>query len=222
MSDSEDDDFVHPGWKGNIKREVDEDLKLKNLDVIRDWAVKLSFVKISTCYGSGFFVRIPDTPYDIIFTAAHNLQYSNGVRTTKLQVHYTDPDIRVYDVPDQDVYVCEDYRGPNTPEADYGFIRIPRDTTKPRRGFGFSIPLAYESDFRGSMYLSGFQDETPEGYPILGTGKCRDCHEKLLQYDITTQPGLSGSGVWIAYKDELIAVAIQYALSCPCKPFQDD
>jgi V8-like Glu-specific endopeptidase len=228
---SDDEDWVDPSWLSEVETVVDEELKFKNLDVIRGWAVKLEFNKDGAHrHGSGFFVRVPqddsDTLYDVIFTAAHNLTTTNGIRTTNLQVFYADPEVKqgnaitynvkTHNVSDpNDVYWCPDYKSEDVPQSDYGFIRIPRVATNRRRGFGFSIPLAYQSYFRGNMYISGFQDETQPGYPILASGECRECYQNLVEYDIKTQPGLSGSGVWLVYKDGLVAVAIQYALSCP-------
>jgi hypothetical protein len=211
----DDEDWVDPSWLGDVKSEIIPGMVL-DPDVAKSWGVILNFKKDGAPgVGNGFFLSIPDIPsYHVIFTAAHNLVNKAGVRTTDLSASY-DPSPSVTPritkvVADGDVYVCEGYAKTGAPADDYGFIRIKREGES-RRGFGYSIKLAYEVYFKDKIYVTGFE---PSNLAFnLTAGPCMECYKKMVVYDAKTQQGISGSAVWIDYMNSQVAIAIQYALS---------
>lgn len=213
----DDEDWVHPAWRGKAK--VDDSskgLKFTNIGLVMSWMVKLKFRKDeSEMDGSGFFVDIPNAKYDVIFTVAHNLVSQTGNPAKDIRAYNTGYFRKEgYTVPSEDVIWCEDYVRKPIPETDYGFIRIHK-STKPRGfGFGFSIKLAYEDFFRGEVHVTGFQDKSEE-QPVTSTGRSGTCSKQVVTYYAITEPGISGSAVWIAYKSSPFVVAIQYAIFYP-------
>jgi len=185
---------------------------------ISSCAVKLTFFKENenkvkeNKVGSGFFINIPNTGNQyVIFTAAHNLASRDGTRTTDLVVVYSDLDAKIQKHPVQDpadVYVSQDYLLKGTPDTDYGFIRMPSDPSVPRRGFRFSLKLAYEDHFTGRANVIGFQDKSQDGQPVQSSGVFLGCYSKLVEYSTTTQGGISGSAVYTEYKRAPVVVAI--------------
>ena len=209
---SDDEDWQHPGWSEDVEVEEDPGLQFADFDTIKHWTVKLQFIKDNQPRaGSGLFLNLPDIDDKLtILTAAHNLSSLDGTPITNLVVIYNDPDLKTISVPDNDIYVSPTYKDNGAAETDYGVIRID-NPSKVRRGFGFSVKLAYAEDFKGNVYVSGFQDKTPAGHPVTSTGSCIACYAKKIEYDVKTQPGISGSAVWIEYKGCQTVVAVQYA-----------
>jgi hypothetical protein len=70
------------------------------------------------------------------------------------------------------------------------------------------MKLAFAEHFKGNVYVSGFQDKTPDGAPATSTGNCVACYQDWMEYESTTQQGLSGSAVWIEYRKNPMVVAI--------------
>lgn len=220
MSFEEDEDWVDPSWFGEVKSEIVQGMVL-DPDVTKSWAVLLQFKKNgSPAVGNGFFVSIPDIPsHHIIFTAAHNLTTREGARTTDLTAVYETYPAGPSATPisqaiaAEDVYICEGYTKTGAPADDFGFIRIKRNSSEPRFGFGFSIKLAYEEYFKDKIYVSGF--EPGNGAFNIANGACVECYAKVVVYEAKTQQGISGSAVWIDYKNSQVAIAIQYVLLEP-------
>ncbi|KAF9465825.1 hypothetical protein BDZ94DRAFT_1320103 [Collybia nuda] len=216
FEDLDDEDWVDPSWLGEVKSEIVPGMVL-DPDVTKRWAVLLEFKKNgSPAVGNGFFVGIPDTTtHHIIFTAAHNLTTREGVRTADLTAVYetnppdpsNPPGTRITQiVPEEDIYICEGYTKTGRPEDDYGFIRIKRNATEKTFGFGFSIKLAYEDYFKDKIYVSGFE---PGNRAFnIANGACMECYTKIVVYEAKTQQGISGSAVWIDYKNSQVAIAI--------------
>jgi hypothetical protein len=114
--------WEHPDWAQQKNNNANDDKGLEYLDlsVIKDWVVKLEFDrtidgKSRTFSGNGFFLDMPDLPdKHIILTAAHNLVYNGGQRSSKLKVSYNNPYEVVPGKPpvvkyaDETVVKCED------------------------------------------------------------------------------------------------------------------
>lgn len=217
--DDSDGEWVHPDWRREVDAVEKAGLDFADFDVIRNWVVKLSFVQgKNKKSGSGFFINLPDVEKKhIILTAAHNLIAPDGTRMTDVVVTYNNPDGRIKKdpVPPEDIYVGKNYVEGN-PEVDYGVICIPKSSSNDHRGFGFSMKLAFAERFEGNVYVSGFQFGTIDGFPVTSTdpGGC-ECQPTWVEYEATTQKGISGSVVWIEYRKTQMAVAIQYGLSFP-------
>ena len=190
--------------------------------------------------GSGFFLNLPDIQdKHVILTAAHNL-ISNQRRSLDLKVIYNnpfeiDPDDServkfadgkhgaIIEVPldntegSCNVHICKGYREGGDPSVDYGVITIPRTSANGPRGFGFSLALTYGISFRGNVHVSGFKID--KSVPLIRTLRPATSlafnmtyHGNHVEYQATTEKGMSGSPVWVEYQRYLAVVAIQYAL----------
>ncbi|KAF3234300.1 hypothetical protein TWF217_003782 [Orbilia oligospora] len=172
----------------------------------QEWAVKLRFVQTDgKKHGSGFYVNIPGVRHDVILTAGHNLIDEHGQLSRNITVLGRTPD---EDIPVGNSYhICDDYiKTPQSSNAvkDYGIILLPQ-TNKP--GFGFSLKLAYVDDLEGEVRVTGYRDDTPAGSPITSSGSYI-CTEDQIVYKASTEQGISGSAVWVAYEGFETVVAI--------------
>jgi hypothetical protein len=118
--------------------------RLADLHGLQEWIVELEFYKDGTLSnGTGFFVKVPNSPYDVILTAGHNLYTDKKTYTTKLTIllpnlnpNCAEP-IRVA-VPSEHIKVSAAYiSDPTLQEEDYGAILIPRSA--PGRAFGYRM-----------------------------------------------------------------------------------
>lgn len=220
--------LAHPSWTSSSS--VDSDppvviprgLQFTDPHVLKEWTVKLRFYSDGELgYGSGFFINIPKSPYDVILTAGHNLFSDKKAYTTNLTILFPNPDpssaefvSKRVDGPDVKVKVAAAYLSdPTFIEADYGAILLPRPPGSDGRGFGFNMTLAFR-ELKGDACISGYRVPSQPGRPILSTGPIVSCSATQLAYDATTERGISGSAVWIQYQGsqtiELAVVAIQF------------
>ena len=216
MTFDDEDQWIHPAWRGKVKVDDSNGLKFANFSLVMGWIVKLEFEKDgSPMDGSGFFVDIPNPKYYVIFTVAHNLVSKTGTPAKDIKAYNTKYFGEMgYSVPPEHVIWCDDYVRNPVPETDYGFIRIPKPLHNAEQrgfGFGFSIKLAYEDYFRGEVHVTGFKGEQT----VTSTGRSGICSKEVVKYYASTEPGISGSAVWIAYKSLPVIVAIQYAIFSP-------
>ncbi|KAF4609410.1 hypothetical protein D9613_012989 [Agrocybe pediades] len=199
---------------------------LRRIDLasIHESVVKLSFaVDGQTGVGSAFFVIIPDSPYEVIFTAGHNLYTDAQTFTTEVTVLLPNPNpmsatpISI-PIPPENIKVAADYmQDPTNYEADYGVILLPWNGKNPRRGFGFKMTHAF-SQLRGEARISSYRDITLSGRPVISAGPIlvHECTENQLVYKATTEKGNSGSPVWIPDDtDEIAVVAIHARKPAP-------
>lgn len=199
-------------WTGNAPDVVSPPgLKFANLNLVENWTVKLEFhVNGALTTGSGFFVNFPDCAYDVVLTAAHNLISPAGTLSSDLTVLLA-VGTRV---PATNFHVSAAYKVQQTPVDDYGAILLPRAPSGvPRDGYPFSMRLAFEDAFKGSIYVSGYRADTQPGQPKTSSGACVGCYAEQLEYKAGTEQGISGSPVWIEYHGLQTAVAIQCALT---------
>ncbi|KAF8434470.1 hypothetical protein BGX38DRAFT_161830 [Terfezia claveryi] len=160
--------------------------------------------------GSGFFVNIPGTERDILFTAGHNLINEHGALVHSVDVYVDGELISTVRVHGDDYHISESYiKTPNNtnPINDYGCILIKKRevTPKLREGFGFSLALA-DRDLR-TMGLSAFVGGYPAGLNSPSTTEFRyamgsfgKVDANQLHYHATTEKGQSGGPVWVLYK----------------------
>ncbi|ETW77754.1 hypothetical protein HETIRDRAFT_453887 [Heterobasidion irregulare TC 32-1] len=194
-------------WTGNAPDVVSPPgLKFANLNLVENWTVKLEFhVNGALTTGSGFFVNFPDCAYDVVLTAAHNLISPAGTLSSDLTVLLADGTR----VPATNFRVSDAYKVQQTPVDDYGAILLPRAPSGvPRDGYPFSMRLAFEDAFKGSIYVSGYRADTQPGQPKTSSGACVGCYAEQLEYKAGTEQGISGSPVWIEYQGLQTAVAI--------------
>ncbi|KIY45975.1 hypothetical protein FISHEDRAFT_60815 [Fistulina hepatica ATCC 64428] len=221
MAGADFEDWMDPSWDDDAEYTVPPGLIYVDVLAMRGWSVKFTFMKDGKeKTGSGFFVDI-DLPTDyVILTAAHNLwSLESDTPSTDIKIEYpssTGSGIESYTIAQQtqdSVYVNKPYHEKSSqqrgePEVDYGFLRIPRKPGEPRRGFGLSLKLAYADFFTGDMHIQGFQDKSKPGQPIQSSGACVECYPARVEYSIKTQPGISGSVVWVEFAGSPFAVAI--------------
>ncbi|KAH8647459.1 hypothetical protein BGZ60DRAFT_535345 [Tricladium varicosporioides] len=203
------DAFVHKSRHDNHVESSSMGLEFVNSIALKDWVVKLQFDQGDGLRkGTGFYVNIPGTQHDIIFTAGHNLIDKTGQRSQKLTILGTEPRDNI-DVGDN-YRICDAYaRDPMTAKTadDYGIILVPRKNGHPRPGFGFCLKLAYIDDLGGEVRVTGYRDTTPPGNPIESTGSYT-CTDNQIQYTARTEQGVSGSPVWVAYNGHETVVGI--------------
>lgn len=203
-------------------------IKLKYLDPlsIHESVVLLNFQKEGKdASGTGFFIIVPDSPYEVILTAGHNLYGHDKKLTTNVRLvlpnsNPFNPAPLLIPIPPENIKVSPEYMDdPTNAEADYGAILLPWTGKQPgnpdiegrRRGFGFKATHAL-SELRGEVTVSAYRDRCLPGRPLISMGPVLIdlCTEKQLVYGAITEQGNSGSPVWIAYGDNDIAVvAIQ-------------
>ncbi|THH06244.1 hypothetical protein EW146_g9673 [Bondarzewia mesenterica] len=179
------EELQHPSWTGDAPDIIHSPgLKFADLELVNEWTVKLDFhVEGVLTYGSGFFINIPDSSYDVILTAAHNLVSPTGKFSSKLTVLLADGSR----MPATDFHVSEAYKAKQTPMTDYGAILLLRP---PHRS------------------ACGYCVETPPGHPMTSSGHCVGCYAEQLEYKAVTEQGISGSPVWIDYQGLQTVIAI--------------
>lgn len=188
--------------------------------------------------GNGFFLNLPGVEdRHIILTAAHNLM-KNKERSYNLKAIYnnpyevdpSDPSKVIFTYPTNspfiitsventtpNTYICQGYaNGSTNPADDYGIICIQRTSPKGPKGFGFSLNLAFKKVFKGTVHVSGFRapaDDVPEPpktiRPVTSSGSNMVYHHNYIEYWAKTEPGISGSPVWVEYNKFIAVVGIQ-------------
>jgi V8-like Glu-specific endopeptidase len=193
-------------------------LKLVDVVSIHESVVKLNFYKDGKpAVGTGFFINIPDSPYEVILTAGHNLYTKMKTFTTQVTICLPHPNrlsaepYTIGPIPAEHIKLSAEYlKDPNLAEADYGVILIPYTGKGDRRGLGFKMMHAF-TELRGEATVSGYRQETLPGRPVMSTGVIltNESTEDRLVYEAPTEQGISGSPVWITYKiGETAVVAV--------------
>jgi V8-like Glu-specific endopeptidase len=197
-----------------------------HLDVIPIYAcvVRLSFHgEGKNGIGTGFFFKIPDSPYEVILTAGHNLYLPTKTFTTQLKVLLPNPNPSsglpyAITIPAEHVKVSPEYlKDPTILEADYGAILIPYTGKADRRGLGFKMTHAF-SKLQGIVTVTAHGDNTIPGRPTVSDGAVLvdRCTENQLVYEAATQQGNSGSPVWLVDDaGDVAVVAIQFVHVLP-------
>ncbi|PPR03403.1 hypothetical protein CVT24_012528 [Panaeolus cyanescens] len=167
--------------------------------------------------GTGFFIHIPESPYEVILTAAHNLwTATNGYarNTTILLPH---PNIRSPDhlsipISPACIKVCAQYmREPTNPNFDYGAILVPYSSNSKRRGFGFKMTHAF-CELRGTVNVSSYRQGSSPGRPVWTTGHVvnEELTDNRLVYEATAENAGNGAPLWIAEgTEDVFVLAIQ-------------
>lgn len=163
--------------------------------------------------GTGFFVNIPDSTFYVILTAGHNLIDGERVQSQNLAVLVSESTEEAHiKVDPRQIRISDTYHQSPTKssaEFDYGAIMIPKVTKTAARGFGYSLKLGLDDLCGADLNVSGYRVTTEPGQPVTSTGRCLKSRKNQLEYEVVTEPGLSGSPVFTAYKGHEVAVAIQ-------------
>lgn len=159
--------------------------------------------------GTGFFVNIPGVKANFILTAGHNL-ISEELHTdlevlffgSKEYIPISNKDIRV-----NPVYAATPKE--SSAEHDYGVILL-SEKYEPPGDFGFSLPLGVADRLDCELSVTGYPAGT-DAEIVTSSGRVVNpiIRKNQLEYMVETEPGLSGSPVWVGYKRHPTVVAIQ-------------
>ncbi|OTA06254.1 hypothetical protein A9Z42_0069830 [Trichoderma parareesei] len=191
---------------------------------LKNTIVRLRFnFGVSTRYGTGFFVNLPSPTHDVILTAAHNLIDEKKILATNMTVIYGDNDeesateFRI--CPTYIKYLETDPKSDDRGIYDYGVILLAKcPSSEPerqrmmqnmRQGMGLSLGIYYNDTLRDSkdVRVSGY-DEKGGDSPIQSSGPLVRVGDQL-EYLAPTEPGMSGSAVWVPYGGQPMVVGIQ-------------
>ncbi|PTB69529.1 hypothetical protein BBK36DRAFT_1187439 [Trichoderma citrinoviride] len=199
----------------NVQPVIPYNLDRSNHD-FRNTIVRLQFTfGGNTRHGTGFFVNLPSPSFDVILTAAHNLIDGSKNLASDLKVIYADNDEDLV----TEFRICPQYvdilgtRPKSDVRAiyDYGVILLPKDEKKrhKRQGLGLSLELSSNDTLLKpgkEVRVYGY-GETAGGDLLESSGPLNSATSQL-EYQAPTEPGMSGSPVWIPYGGQQVAVGI--------------
>ncbi|PWY79024.1 hypothetical protein BO83DRAFT_424949 [Aspergillus eucalypticola CBS 122712] len=188
--------------------------------------------------GTGFYINIPTAKSYVILTAAHNLVDANNKPSLDLSIERCGRDpIDATGLEWHVCPAYTRSRKVRDPDHDYGVIIVPeevqnvadglalpsqsggtlkgksRPTEKRQLGFGFSLTLSEENFVGKRLELTGYFPDKSDNIHISegarsSNGECLRSAKNSLKYEIDTEPGVSGSPVWVAYHGHETVVAI--------------
>ncbi|KAK6523360.1 hypothetical protein TWF281_001340 [Arthrobotrys megalospora] len=205
--------FYDPGWNRLPEPEGTEGLQFTQASRRNEWIVKLKFQREgNTFYGTGFYLNIPDTTSDVIVTAGHNLIGENGVYSENIEILGQNEESTK--VEKSEVFIPESYkRDPTSKNSknDYGAITTKRGGgANTSKGFGFSLKLGHKQLRGRPLEVSGYRIGSKPGQPDTSSGYCTRSWPSQIEYEVTTEKGLSGSPVYLACKGHEVAIAIHH------------
>ncbi|KAF3272377.1 hypothetical protein TWF970_010099 [Orbilia oligospora] len=205
--------FYDPDWNRQPEPGPTGGLELIQIDRRNEWIVKLKFTqagKPST--GTGFYLNVPDTKSHVIVTAGHNLINENKDLSQNIEI--LKPDGKSIEVKASDVFISKSYeRNPTARNAenDYGVILTKRDEDiSKNKGFGFSLMFRHEDLIGRVLEVSGYQADSEAGQPKMSSGLCARSWSDLVEYEIKTEQGLSGSPVYLPCRGHEAVIAIHH------------
>ncbi|KAK6504691.1 hypothetical protein TWF481_006630 [Arthrobotrys musiformis] len=206
--------FYDAGWNKRPDPGVAGGLKFAKVGRRNEWIVKLQFQQGGkTSTGTGFYLNVPDMKSNIILTAGHNLIDEKGNESKNLEILRPKGSSTKEEIIGK-FYIPKSYReNPTAKNAinDYGAIITKRgegvDTAK---GFGFSLKTGGENLKGRPLEVSGYRGESDPGEPHTSSGHCLRSLPDQIEYEVMTEPGLSGSPVYLPYKGHDVAVAIHH------------
>ncbi|KAH0498024.1 hypothetical protein TgHK011_005303 [Trichoderma gracile] len=206
----------HRSRAQNPQPEILNALDRDNAD-LKNTIVRLQFMFGGTTrHGTGFFVNLPSPTFDVILTAAHNLIDVNKVLASNLMVIYADGGAELA----TDFQICPQYveilgtrpKSDERAKFDYGVILLPKDEKikAKRQGLGLSLEIDSNDTLRSPKEVRVYgYGETGTGSYLRSSGPLKDVPDRRqLEYKVQTEPGMSGSPVWIPYGGQRIAVGI--------------
>lgn len=168
-------------------------------------------------YGTGFFVNLPSTKYDVILTAGHNLVNEERVRAKNLTVIYHDnhkEKVTEFKIcPRYEEFLGTNPRPPTHVNYDYGVILLPKDDGQADKRLGLGLDLSLNID----PSLQGLRDAFVSGYGDgIGSMTLRTCFSplkglgnKIEYYLESKEQGMSGSPIWVTHDGQMTVIGIQ-------------
>lgn len=168
-------------------------------------------------YGTGFFLNLPSTKYDVILTAGHNLINEEKVKAQNLTVIYhgnRKEKVTEFKIcPQYEEFLGINPRPPSHVNYDYGVILLPKDEGQAdkRLGLGLDLSLNLDPSLQGSRdaFVSGYGDG-------VGSMTLRTCFSPLeglasnIEYYLESKKqGMSGSPIWVAHDGQMTVIGIQ-------------
>ncbi|ETS03058.1 hypothetical protein M419DRAFT_76559 [Trichoderma reesei RUT C-30] len=204
----------HRNRAQNVQPEISS--VLDRCNSLKNTIVRLQFMfgGKAVPHGTGFFVNLPSSTHDVILTAAHNLIDEKKTRATNMMVIYGDNDRE----PATEFRICPTYEkyletDPKSDERgiyDYGVILLAKNPLlqSKRQGMGLSLGICYDDTLRVSkeVRVSGYDGKDGDS-PIQSSGPLVRAGNQL-EYLAPTEPGMSGSAVWIPYGGHPMVVGI--------------
>ncbi|PNP41968.1 hypothetical protein TGAMA5MH_06146 [Trichoderma gamsii] len=216
-------DIKHEYARGaSCNHREDQQPKLKSeLDKVnfqlRNTIVRLQFdFGGQVNYGTGFFINLPSTKYDVILTAGHNLISEEKVKARNLTVIYHGNHKEKV----TEFKICPQYeeslgtnpRLPTHVNYDYGVILLPKDEGQADKRLGLGLDLSLNID----PSLQGLRDAFVSGYGDgVGSMTLRTCFSplkglgnKIEYYLESKEQGMSGSPIWVTHDGQMTVIGI--------------
>lgn len=168
-------------------------------------------------YGTGFFINLPSTKYDVILTAAHNLVNEEKVKAQNLTVIYhgnRKEKVTEFKIcPRYEEFLGINPRPPTHVNYDYGVILLPKDEGQADKRLGLGLDLSLNID----PSLQGLRDAFVSGYGDgVGSMTLRTCFSplkglgnKIEYYLESKEQGMSGSPIWVTHDGQMTVIGIQ-------------
>ncbi|KAH8125208.1 hypothetical protein FP744_10009527 [Trichoderma asperellum] len=167
-------------------------------------------------YGTGFFINLPSTKYDVILTAAHNLVNEEKVKAQNLTVIYhgnRKEKVTEFKIcPRYEEFLGINPRPPTHVNYDYGVILLPKDEGQADKRLGLGLDLSLNID----PSLQGLRDAFVSGYGDgVGSMTLRTCFSplkglgnKIEYYLESKEQGMSGSPIWVTHDGQMTVIGI--------------
>ncbi|PTB42248.1 hypothetical protein M441DRAFT_57029 [Trichoderma asperellum CBS 433.97] len=167
-------------------------------------------------YGTGFFINLPSTKYDVILTAGHNLVNEEKVKVQNLTVLYhgkRKEKVTEFKIcPRYEEFLGINTRPPTHVNYDYGVILLPKDEGQADKRLGLGLDLSLNID----PSLQGLRDAFVSGYGDgVGSMTLRTCFSplkglgnKIEYYLESKEQGMSGSPIWVTHDGQMTVIGI--------------
>ncbi|KAL7795413.1 trypsin-like cysteine/serine peptidase domain-containing protein [Trichoderma ceciliae] len=165
-------------------------------------------------YGTGFFVNFPTNKHDVILTAAHNLINEAKATAQDLMIIYENngkeeaKEFRI--CPQYEEHLGKYPKPPGHGYYDYGVILLPKNEShaNKRQGLGLNLSLNLHPTLRElrDAFVSGFGGGSDD---VLQTSSGPlEKFGNQIEYQATTEQGMSGSPVWVTYDGQTTVIGI--------------
>lgn len=168
-------------------------------------------------YGTGFFINLPSTKYDVILTAGHNLVNEEKVRAKNLTIIYHGNHMEKVTefkiCPRYEEFLGTNPKPPTHVNNDYGVILLPKDEGQAdkRLGLGLDLSLNIDPSLQGlrDAFVSGYGDGVGSMTLRTGFSPLKGVGNKIEYYLESKEQGMSGSPIWVTHDGQMTVIGIQ-------------